>query len=341
MSNNNNDTSTRVEWTADDDVDVDEQQVAFTIRQAFGGAKQASPVSRQQPQPPTRVVTIPEINQAYRSDPTAAVIANIPPYERPEDIELWNADGRIERMVQWHDEADRRAEALRRNPRYEFSRLVKAFIGDKTHPMDNNIVDIDDPLTNVRVIVPPSVGLTAPTTTGAQINVQREAGGASAPAFALPSVQADEQRRLQDFHFGRQVNDALQTIGVSGRFQLDDTTVMCVSMALNALISHNSRKFRGHDLDAFLGDSLVMSLMARLTGTYLKQIKIDSAVRYHHDKDSDRRKREVQAILIEMDQKLRYDTSADQFVMMDDDEMAQQLREMGRRIRKAKTGRVY
>jgi hypothetical protein len=290
-----------------------------------------------------RVTTIPSINQAYRTDPTAAVIANIPPYERPEDIELWNADGRIERMVQWYDEADQRAEALHRNPRYDFSRKVKTFVLDHRNRTSNNIVDVDDPLTNIRVIVPPSTGLTEVTGVGpAQINLQRTpAAPGEGPAFALGGASVDQQRRQQDFYYGRQVNDALQTIGVSGRFQLDDSVVLGANLALGSLTSHNARKFRGHKLDEFLGDEAVMTMMVRLAGTHITHMNIVNPPRYYHAHDSQQRKKEIAAAVIEMDEKLKYDHTTNEFAIATDDEMDNQLHELAKRIRAARGGRIY
>jgi hypothetical protein len=293
------------------------------------------------------VTTIPSINQAFRTNPTAAVIANIPPYERPEDIELWNADGRIERMVQWYDEADQRAEALHRNPRYEFSRKVKTFVLDHRNRTNNNIVDVDDPLTNIRVIVPPSTGLAEVATIGpAQINLQRTpaaAGSVEGPAFALGGAPglADQQRRQQDFYYGRQVNDALQTIGVSGRFQLDDTVVLGANLALGSLTSHNARKFRGRKLDEFLGDEAVMTMMVRLAGTHITHMNIVNPPRYYHAHDSKQRKQEIAAIVIEMDEKLKYDHTTNEFTIATDDEIDNQLHELAKRIRAARGGRIY
>jgi hypothetical protein len=288
-----------------------------------------------------QISTIPFINQAYRTNPTAAVIANIPPYERPEDIELWNADGRIERMVQWYDEADQRAEALHKNPRYEFGRLVKEYVLDHRRPTDNNIVDVNDPLMNIRVVVPPSAGLTA-AGPPQQVNLNRPPGEAGGPAFALgpqPATAQEEQRRQQDFYYGRQVSDALQTIGVSGRFQLDHAVVLGSNMALGSLSSHNGRKFGRKKLDDFLGDDAVMTLMVRLTGTHITQMNIINPKRYYHDEDSDRRKKEVAAIVIEMDQKLKYEQG--RFTIASDDEAADQLAQLAKRIRAAKSGRRY
>ena len=291
---------------------------------------------------PSRVTTIPSINQAYRTDPTAAVIANIPPYERPDDIELWNADGRIQRAVEWFDEADKRAEALHNNPRYEFSRLVKAFILDHRQPMNSNLVDVNDPLTNIRVVVPPSTGLTE-VVGGGQVNLVRPPGDVAQPAFAVnPSGgPAEQARRQQDFYYGKQVNDALQTIGVSGRFQLDDSTVLGSELALGSLASQNSRKFRGRKLDDFLAEPAVMALMVRLTGTHLTHMNIINPKRYYHDQDSDRRKRELQAIVVEMDSKLKYDGNKGVFIIANDDDADEQLAQLAKRIRAAKSGKNY
>ena len=353
MANNNNN---------NDDLSVDIAQIssAFNINpqqrpQAlstsidnsmyFIGSVTGGPAEAPQAVSISRVTTIPSINQAYRADPTAAVIANIPPHERPEDIELWNADGRIERAVEWYDEADKRAEALHSNPIYEFSRLVKAFILDHRRPLDNNLVDTNDPLTNIRVVVPPSTGLTE-VVGGGQVNIVRPPpvqGEVVQPAFAVggPVSQAEQARRQQDFFYGRQVNDALQTIGVSGRFQLDDSLVLGTELALGSLTSQNSRKFRGRKLEDFLAESAVMALMVRLTGTHLTHMNIINPKRYYHDQDSDRRKRELQAIVIEMDSKLKYDGHRGAFIICSDNDAEEQLAQLAKRIRAAKSGKIY
>lgn len=333
------------------DFDVNEDYSA-RIAQAFGNIPrrvQPAAAPRSSIRRVGDVTVIPEINQQYLADPTAAVIANVPLFDRPEDIEIWNADNRIQRMVEHQDAAAERADVLSKNRRDQFSRLVLDFVSEGIGSDVNNLVGrADDSLPRLRVTtIPP-----------AQVAFNARNDG-TAPAFGLPTsfpvqplstapltaeqmqFQADQQlirdRAEQEFAYERQVSNALQQVGVSGVFKLSASVQNGVNRALADLRSKNPRKFTNAKLDQFIETDDVMDFMVNLTGLHIVLQYVINAKRYYHDRDSKRRKREIVQLVNDMDRDLKLD--GDYFVVMSGEEIEEGKINASKSIRRAKTGR--
>lgn len=328
----------------------EDEDYTSRIAQAFGNVQ-----SRVQPAANTTrrvgdVTIIPELHQQYRANPTAAVIANVPLFERPEDIDLWNAGNRIDEMVRHQDAAAERADLLSKNKRYEFSQLVLDFVDQNIGVANNNLVGrSDDSLSRLRVTaVPP-----------AQVTFARN--DATGPAFGLPTnfpvnqsaaipltaeqmqFQADQQlvrdRAEQEYVYERQVSNALQQVGVSGVFKFAPNVQNGVGRALAVLRKKNPTKFANATIDQFLETDDVMNFIVTLTGLHIAIQEIINARRYYHDKDTDRRTKEINRLANDMNRELKLEDGF--YVIMNGDEIEEEKINTAKRIRLAKTGRRF
>lgn len=164
---------------------------ARRIRDAFAG-------------PPGAPPGLQRLQQAFRADPVQAVVDNISPEERPEDIFRWDIDGRIGRTVEYHERQREREKAMKKNPLYLFATLVNSIVNIKAS------TETSQPF---YVFAPPPAVNPPPNQAGAA-----PGPGAPAPLFEV----GQDYSPARDYQIGHDVNRYLESPEVTGIFELND-----------------------------------------------------------------------------------------------------------------------
>lgn len=226
--------------------------------------------------------SIPSISRAFRADPTQAVIDNILPQERPEDILRWDAGGRIERMVEFNERAKDRAKILYKDKLRRFANLVNGCINVK-------IPSETDPV--ITVYAPPPRN---------PVGVEQAPGTEERPIFEL----RDDHDAARDYQYTRAVNNALNSEGVTGEFALDNQITTGVELALSTLIELDETKFGDASLKDFIEDDHARRLMAFLVAEHIILLRIKSPSTYYKDLEESRRTGKIMEASLRMTRQL-------------------------------------
>jgi len=226
------------------------------------------------------------LQQAFRADPVQAVVDNISPEERPEDIFRWDIDGRIGRTVEYHERQREREKALKKNPLYLFATLVNSIVNIKAS------TETSQPF---YVFAPPPGA--------APLN---QAGAPGAPGAPLFEVGQD-YNPARDYQIGQDVNRYLESPEVTGIFELNDQVLGAVEQALGTLIEFGPTKFAEATLDMFLEDPHARRMMAFLVCEHICLNRIKTPSVYFKDKDQGRRTTELIVLADKMNRQLVLD----------------------------------
>lgn len=232
--------------------DDEDDPLVGDIRAAFATTG-GSAVRRTGGQP---AVVIPELARQYARDPEEAVIRNIPPHEGAEEVRAWSGNNRIPQLVDHQRQVQRIVDAQWNSPAYVFMQYLKGNLQQSGANL-SNMFSLSDIPSSARINEPQPPPQTAP--------------GAGAGAGAGPAAAGGGQFRMdlnegerRDLQFTREVDDVLNTAGVTGRAYFKPTALAGIAAGLSALRRFNAVEYTGAKLEDFYEDDTALQLFAQL-----------------------------------------------------------------------------
>lgn len=292
--NDDDDADAQPIWFTADDHDEDLQRVRNALSGPGPGPRtgQSAALGHRVSAVERPVVMIPQLRDAYEQDPVEAVIDNIPPHEGADDIRIWNNGNQINRLVQHHERANERQNALWRNPVYAFVQLVNGFLLDQGSSTYSNSVDIDSVPFQVMIESNVSGAGGAPAPAAGAAGAASATGGAGAAGGAAQvgqfAVNELSEARRRDLDYKRKVDAVLNTTGVTGMSLLTPVMRAGIADALSSLRNFDMNKFENADFEHFLAGKIAMELFAKLVALQIQHLQMDKQTKYNKVVDMQR-----------------------------------------------------
>jgi hypothetical protein len=289
--------------------------------------KATKPSGRERP-----VIKIDSLHDKYKRDPTGAIIDSIIPFESANDIRTWNSDNKIGRVAEWYAKAGAKADAFWENPVYRFIRMVESLVTSsrRANTRTNvNTAHVDNYPIQVIHTTAPALKVVNPDYIAPAVDEAR------APRFSVAEPTPEAEKELR---YAQDVNAVMDTMGVTGEFQLTDSTYTAIVNSIAYLSNLDAEKFSGHDLEDFLHDRDVMSDFATLVALHILLGNVRVFDRWFLDAAETRRKQDIIALGNKFVIRVVWDNRVGGFVQASPDVIKRNIRKHALAIRKARAG---
>lgn len=267
--------------------------------------------SAPQPQMTGRPVTyIPEIRNAFKTDPHEAIKQNVPLHTSTKDLDKFF--GEIDEIAENHQQQSRVADTLWKNDDYRFIKMVQGYTNDNT--LENNEVSIPsgsgtmDAGASANLFQHGSVAETIRSRLHGQdlaAFTERRPG----PEDVVYSTERDKMRRLQN------IDRVMTAPQVNGEINMSTVLFAAILESLVMLVNHNRHKYAKRQRHHFYGDETVMFYFARVVSTNILYNKVANPRRYVHVVDEARRAASMKKAMTTLDNNCTWDPTTCTFVL--------------------------